>query len=81
MKFLTESISTATLLSGCIYNLLTYPEKMKALVDEIRGSFTKLDELTFENLAELKYMNACKSNPKLECVAPQNLELDTNRSP
>lgn len=35
---------------------------MKALVDEIRGAFTKLDDLTFENLAELKYMNACKLN-------------------
>lgn len=38
---------------------------MRILVDEIRGSFTKPDELTFENLAELKYMNACKCNTKL----------------
>ncbi|POS72772.1 hypothetical protein DHEL01_v208832 [Diaporthe helianthi] len=56
---LAGSETTATLLSGCIYNLLTYPEKMKTLVDEIRGSFTNLDDLTLENLAELKYMNAC----------------------
>lgn len=38
---------------------------MKLLVEEIRGSFTKLDDLTFEALAELKYMNACKANPIL----------------
>ncbi|OLN95255.1 Versicolorin B desaturase 4 [Colletotrichum chlorophyti] len=56
---LAGSETTATLLSGCIYNLLTSPDKMKKLLDEIRGSFTKLNDLTFEHLAELKYMNAC----------------------
>lgn len=38
---------------------------MRALVDEIRGSFTKLDELTFESLAEMKYINACKCKSRL----------------
>lgn len=49
----------ATLLSGCLYNLLKCPDKMRMLLEEIRGNFTKLDDLTFERLAELKYMNAC----------------------
>ncbi|KAF4785653.1 hypothetical protein HER10_EVM0008443 [Colletotrichum scovillei] len=56
---LAGSETTATLLSGCLYNLLTYPDKMNTLLEEIRGNFTKLDELTFERLQELKYMNAC----------------------
>ncbi|OHW93725.1 cytochrome p450 monooxygenase [Colletotrichum incanum] len=56
---LAGSETTATLLSGCIYNLLTYPEKMKTLLEEIRGNFSKLEDLTFERLAELPYMNAC----------------------
>ncbi|KNB09500.1 hypothetical protein FOXG_10066 [Fusarium oxysporum f. sp. lycopersici 4287] len=56
---LAGSETTATLLSGCLYNLLTYPEKMKTLLEEIRGKFTNTDDLTFERLAELKYMNAC----------------------
>ncbi|KXH54221.1 hypothetical protein CSAL01_02283 [Colletotrichum salicis] len=56
---LAGSETTATLLRGCLYNLLTYPEKMKIIFEEIRGNFTKLDELTFERLQELKYMNAC----------------------
>ncbi|KAL0935526.1 uncharacterized protein CTRU02_210117 [Colletotrichum truncatum] len=56
---LAGSETTATLLSGCLYNLLTHPDKLKILLQEIRGNFTKLDDLTFERLAELKYMNAC----------------------
>lgn len=32
---------------------------MKTLLEEVRSSFTKLDDLTFERLAEMKYLNAC----------------------
>ncbi|KAF4962251.1 hypothetical protein FSARC_9639 [Fusarium sarcochroum] len=56
---LAGSETTATLLSGCLYNLLTYPEKMETLLEEIRGKFTSADDLAFESLADLKYMNAC----------------------
>ncbi|KAH6967569.1 cytochrome P450 [Ilyonectria sp. MPI-CAGE-AT-0026] len=56
---LAGSETTATLLSGCIYNLLIYPDKMNTLLAEIRGSFTQVDDLTFERLSDLKYMNAC----------------------
>lgn len=58
-----------------MYNLLTHPEKMRTLVDEIRGSFTKLDDLTFENLAEMKYMNACKCNPNLRSSILQPFQV------
>lgn len=53
-----------------MYNLLTHAEKMRALVEEIRGSFTKVDDLTFEKLAELKYLNACKHNRRLRRSIP-----------
>jgi hypothetical protein len=53
---------------------------MNALVDEIRGSFTKLDDLTFENLAELKYMNACKCNQRLTYDISQYVNNFTNHS-
>ncbi|KAF6808627.1 hypothetical protein CPLU01_15644 [Colletotrichum plurivorum] len=56
---LAGSETTATLLSGCIYNLLSCPEKMKTLLEEVRSSFTKVDNLTLERLAEMKYLNAC----------------------
>ncbi|TEA21692.1 Cytochrome P450 monooxygenase FUM2 [Colletotrichum sidae] len=56
---LAGSETTATLLSGCLYNLLTNPDKLRTVVDEVRGAFTKLDDLTLERLAELKYANAC----------------------
>ncbi|GKU06478.1 cytochrome p450 monooxygenase [Fusarium langsethiae] len=56
---LAGSETTATLLSGCLYYLLSCPDKMDALLKEIRGKFTKADDITFERLAELKYMNAC----------------------
>ncbi|CAJ0550075.1 Ff.00g100050.m01.CDS01 [Fusarium sp. VM40] len=56
---LAGSETTATLLSGCLYNLLTYPDKMETVLKEIRGRFSTSDDLTLERLAELKYMNAC----------------------
>lgn len=33
---------------------------MKLLVDEIRGRFKDNSEITFEALAKLPYLNACK---------------------
>ncbi|GKT45031.1 averantin hydroxylase [Colletotrichum spaethianum] len=49
----------ATLLSGCIFNLLAFPDKITALLGEFHGNFDKLEDLAFKRLAELKYMNAC----------------------
>lgn len=49
----------ATLLSGLTYYLLTNPEQSRRLTDEIRTKFQSSKEMTFENLAECKYLNAC----------------------
>ncbi|KAI0096629.1 cytochrome P450 [Nemania sp. FL0031] len=51
--------TTASLLTGTTYYLLKNPDKMKILVNEIRGRFKSNDEITFEALSQLEYLNAC----------------------
>jgi len=51
--------TTATLLSGLTYLLLTHPDSMKKLVNEIRGAFTSSDNISMEAIAGLPYLNAC----------------------
>ncbi|KAI0007340.1 cytochrome P450 [Xylariaceae sp. FL0662B] len=53
------SETTATLLSGVVYYLLMNPAKMTLLCKEIRGSFDNVQDITFERIAGLKYLNAC----------------------
>lgn len=50
--------TTATLLSGLTNFLLTHPESMKKLVNEIRGAFNSADDMTMEQLAALPYLGA-----------------------
>lgn len=52
------SETTATLLSGCVYLLLSHPNKLQLLLDEIRGKFSSAADLTLQRLAESKYLNA-----------------------
>ncbi|KAF7538061.1 hypothetical protein G7054_g3272 [Neopestalotiopsis clavispora] len=51
--------TTASLLTGLTYHLLANPEKMKILTDEIRSRFENYQDITFEALAQLDYLNAC----------------------
>jgi cytochrome P450 len=51
--------TTATLLSGLTYLLLTHPDSLKKLVDEIRTSFISSDAISMEVIAGLPYLNAC----------------------
>lgn len=51
--------TTATMLSGFMYNILTNPEKLDKLTKEIRESFTSAEELTSSNIQKLKYLAAC----------------------
>lgn len=50
---------TASILSGLTYYLLANPDKMKILTEEIRNRFDKNEDITFEALAGLEYLNAC----------------------
>ncbi|KAI1750503.1 cytochrome P450 [Xylaria castorea] len=51
--------TTASLLTGTTYYLMKNPDKMKILTDEIRRRFKSNEEMTFEALGQLEYLNAC----------------------
>lgn len=51
--------TTATLVSGLTYLLLSNPECLKKLNDEIRSEFASADDMTMERLAALPYLAAC----------------------
>ncbi len=53
------SETTATLLSGATYLLLTNPAAMSKLKDEVRSSFQSDDEITLSSVNNLHYMLAC----------------------
>ena len=52
------SETTATLLSGVTYLLLTHPNKFQTMVDEIRAAFNSNDEINLDTVTNLKYMLA-----------------------
>lgn len=51
--------TTATALSGLLYHLLMMPEKMKILVEEVRGTFKKDSDIEMRALEHMTYLNAC----------------------
>jgi cytochrome P450 len=51
--------TTATLLSGLTYLLLTHPESLEKLVAEIRGAFVTSGDIDLETTRGLPYLNAC----------------------
>jgi len=52
------SESTAVVLSGAINKLIQDPDRLAILVDEIRTRFKTFEEITFDALRDLKYLNA-----------------------
>ncbi|KAH6635931.1 cytochrome P450 [Chaetomium tenue] len=56
---LAGSETTGTAMSGLTYYLLTNPDKLALLTQELRGRFRNEDEITMESTAPLKYLNAC----------------------
>lgn len=72
---LSGSETTGTALSGLLYLLLRNPDKMRLLVDEIRGRFSSNDEITFESTAPLRYLHAC------EYLAPRPSPSTTANNP
>ncbi|KAL9035067.1 MAG: hypothetical protein Q9214_006759 [Letrouitia sp. 1 TL-2023] len=52
------SETTATLLSGATYHLLTNSSVLKKLQDEVRGAFQSADEITLYLVGRLPYMEA-----------------------
>ena len=56
---LAGSETTATLMSGAMYFLLTNPEKMQKLLKEIRTSFARPEDIGFVSVNKLPYLLAC----------------------
>ncbi|KAK3936290.1 cytochrome P450 [Diplogelasinospora grovesii] len=56
---LAGSETTATLLSGLTFFLITNPDKLQRLTHEIRNDFTSESDICMESLAGMKYLNAC----------------------
>lgn len=56
---LAGSETTATLLCGVTYLLLTNPECLEKVVNEVRSSYTAPEEITLTSVNKLQYMLAC----------------------
>ncbi|KAK8057994.1 hypothetical protein PG994_008442 [Apiospora phragmitis] len=50
--------TTASVLSGLFYLLLTHPAVLEAARNEVRGSFASKEDISMKGLANLKYLNA-----------------------
>jgi cytochrome P450 len=57
--FIAGSETTATLLCGVTYLLLSNPEILKKLAHEVRSGFASEDEITMTSVSKLSYMLAC----------------------
>ncbi|CCF42007.1 cytochrome P450 ClCP1 [Colletotrichum higginsianum] len=68
------SETTATLLSGVTYLLLKNPEKMAALVREVRTAFRSEDDINLTSVTGLPYMLACL-NEALRMYPPAPIGL------
>ncbi|KAK9775959.1 putative Cytochrome P450 [Seiridium cardinale] len=55
----TTGTPTASLLTGLTYYLLANPDKKRMLTEEVRRRFQSNEDITFEGLAGLEYLNAC----------------------
>ncbi|KAH8904718.1 cytochrome P450 [Coniochaeta sp. PMI_546] len=53
------SETTATLLSGVTFLLLTNPDALTKLTDEVRTAFKSEDDINFNTVSNLPYMLAC----------------------
>ncbi|KAF2645032.1 cytochrome P450 [Massarina eburnea CBS 473.64] len=70
------SETTATLLSGLTYHLLANTDTMAKLTKEIRETFSGLEEMSIESIAQLPYLNACikeglRLNPPIALALPR----------
>jgi cytochrome P450 len=52
------SETTANALSGMLARLVYNPDKYDKLCAEIRGAFQREEDLTYERLSQLEYLNA-----------------------
>lgn len=67
--------TTATMLSGLTYNLLTNPGPMERLTREIRGSFESADQITIDALPKLPVSDPHTIDPRAFLMSPVPLRL------
>lgn len=58
IMIMAGSETSATLLAVTVYYLLRCPDKLAALVGEVRGAFSSEGELVFSAVSRLPYLNA-----------------------
>lgn len=56
---LAGSETSATLLCGVTFYLLTNPDSLQKLTNEIRNSFSSTADMTLRSLTKLPYLQAC----------------------
>ena len=59
LVLLAGSETTATLLSGATFYLLQNPDALQKLTTEIHNAFSKVEDITFNTVARLPYLQAC----------------------
>ncbi|KUJ15044.1 cytochrome P450 [Mollisia scopiformis] len=59
LLIIAGSETTATLLSGVTYHLLRNPNKLNKVIDEVRTTFAKPEDITMASAGTLDYMLAC----------------------
>lgn len=62
------SETTATVLTGTLNYLVSNPDKLAVLADEVRRRFGSQDQITLDALRELGYLNACLNEGLRLCV-------------
>jgi hypothetical protein len=67
--------TTATMLSGLTYNLLTNPGPMEKLTREVRGSFESADEITIDALPKLPVGHPHATTPRTLLTNPVPVRL------
>lgn len=61
LLIIAGSETTATLLSGMTYFIMTNPDVLKKLIAEVRNMFKSQDDINFISVNELTYLGACIS--------------------
>ncbi|KAJ5487287.1 hypothetical protein N7530_001587 [Penicillium desertorum] len=76
LLILAGSETTASLLPGFAYYIMANPPAYRKLVDEIRESFNSYEEIDFQRVGQLTYLNAAfeeslQAYPHIPAVTPR----------
>ncbi|KAF4761614.1 hypothetical protein N7455_002375 [Penicillium solitum] len=81
LLILAGSETTASLLSGFTYYIMANPLAYRKLVDEIRGSFQSYEDIDFQKVGQLTYLNAALEEslrvyPPVPAIIPRVVPKD-----